>query len=156
MRDDVVSAFWSRYGTPDGGYPRDADEVARLLSRAPALPEAFVRLLTFALVRGVAGPELRVGPVGDWLGHALERHATMRALADTHGNPVLASMVPFGDTPDGLEVALDLGAAPEPRVVWLDPGRYDDGPGVVVRVDAPSLEQYLRARLAGSPRTVAR
>ena len=86
--------------------------------------------------------------MGDWLAHALERHDVLRALADTFGNPVLAQMVPFGEAPHGLEVALDLARG---AVVWLDPARYESaGDGVAATV-AESVDAFVRAQLAAAP-----
>jgi hypothetical protein len=83
----------------------------------------------------------------DWLAHAMERHAAMRALADAHGNLLLGAMVPFGDTEHGVEVAVDL-RMERPRIVWLDPSRYDGGETALVAVAAESIDTYVGARLA--------
>jgi hypothetical protein len=119
------------------------------------LPAAFVALTTRARVTEVTAPEMRVGNVGDWLAHALDRHEALCALADAHRNPSLTTMVPFADTPRGFEIALDL-ASETGRIVWLDPARFESVDGAVVTVCAASIEAYVRDRIAGVTRTAAR
>ncbi len=78
-----------------------------------------------------------------------------RAGAD-HALTDLAAMVPFGDTPEGLEVALELCATTGPRVVWLDPAGFDSGDTAIVAVEAASVEAYVASRLGDDPRVASR
>jgi hypothetical protein len=152
MRDTAaIDAFWARFVTrAPASAVHTADDVAARLARCSApLPRDFVALTTRGVVERVAAPELRVGPVGDWLAHAVARHVAMRAFADVHGNPRLARMVPFGDTAAGLEVALELGADGA-RVVWLDPAGYDSGDAAVVGLVADDVMGFVAAQLANT------
>ena len=136
---EAVERFCARYATVRGSYAGiDADCSAF----AEGLPRVFVALLTHARIERIAGLDLHVGPVGDWLAHARERHLVMQSLADGLGNPSLADMVPFGDTSQAFEVALERVSG---HVVWLDPSRYDCGNEAVIAVVGESVEAWLEA-----------
>src|SRR5690348_12500867 len=99
MGTAALDAFWKRFVTRTGVYPRSADGVSRACEvTGLELPPAFIALTTYGTVARVEAPGLVVDAVIDWLAHALERYEAMGALADAHENPLLASMVPFGDT----------------------------------------------------------
>jgi hypothetical protein len=146
MVETSIARFWASYVESSEKYTGSSESIARWGAELPRpLPEAFVSLLTRGSVRAVRAPGCRVASVGDWLAHAIDRHRMLRHLATVHNNPILAGMIPFGDTDHGLEVALDLFTV-IPRVVWLDPLHYETASAVATEV-ADSIEAFILSSL---------
>ena len=151
MSDPLFDAFWARFATSaPPGEPHAPSRALAPSETLRALPADFVRWLTLRSALRIDPPRFSVSPAecarhgGDWLGLALARHHAMRALTDAYDNPLLARTVPFADSPDGLELALDLG---EGAIIALDPARYDHGADAVRSVLAPDATRFVRALL---------